>query len=60
MPRTFNKVALVEIVGAHAVMHEIVDEGSNNTRAVVDAREQDGLVAEREAAVGQYAQGLAG
>ena len=48
-----DQVALVEVVRPDPVGDELVDEGALDVDAVVDARQQDALVADRETGLGQ-------
>ena len=57
---THGEVALVDIVGTHTVAHEFVHEFLHDVDAVVDAAQQHGLVAQRDAGVGQARQCLFG
>ena len=49
----FREVALIDIVGPYPRLDQLVNERLLNVGAVVDAPEQDGLVAERHAGVGE-------
>ena len=48
-----DQVALVDVVGPDPVLDELVDERPLDVDAVVDAGEQDRLVAQRDAGAGQ-------
>ena len=53
MAGALDQVALVQVVGPDPVGHELVDERALDVDAVVDAGQQDALVADREAGPGQ-------
>ena len=58
VPRAVDEIALVEVVGAHAVLHQLVVQVHDDVRAVIDAGEQHGLAAEGDARVRQPRQRL--
>ena len=45
--RTFNQVALIDVVRADAILDELVHQLAHDVHAIVDAREQHRLVADR-------------
>ena len=51
--KPFREVALVEIVGTDPVHHEFMNQRAHDARAVVDARQQDRLVTQGDAGIGQ-------
>ena len=53
MRRAVDQVALVDIIGTHAAHEELVHERLHRLEIVVHAREQDALVAERNAVIRQ-------
>src|SRR4051812_20790156 len=57
--RALDEVALVEVVRPNAVRDKLVDERALDVDAVVDAREQDALVADRQPRLGQLVDGAA-
>jgi hypothetical protein len=54
-----DQIALIDVVGSHAAHEEFLDEGLHDVRIVVDVAEEDGLVAEGDAGIGEAAQGVA-
>ncbi len=60
MGEPFGEIALVEVVGADAVLYEFLAQGLDQARAVVDSGQQHALVAQGDARIGQHLQGLAG
>ena len=60
MRRARDRVALVEIVGAHPHLHQGVDQLPHGLHVVVDPLQEDGLRAERQAGVGQQVAGPGG
>ena len=54
-----DEVALVEVVGPDPVLHEPMDERPLDMDAVIDAGEQDALVADRDAGPGELVDGPA-
>jgi hypothetical protein len=54
---TLDEIALVQVVRPDPVLDELVDESLLDVEAVVDAREQDRLVAQRDAGSGQLVAG---
>ncbi len=57
MGRADHRVGLVEVVGADADLEQTVEELLQDLGIVVDAAQQDGLAAERDATVGQEVAG---
>ena len=57
--RAGDEVALVDVIGPHAAHEELLQVRLHHGRGVVDVLEQDGLVAERNAGVGEAAEGVA-
>ena len=53
VPGSLDQVALVQVVGPDPVRDELVDERALDVDAVVHAGEQDALVADRQAGLGQ-------
>ncbi len=54
-----DEVALVEVIGAHPHHEEAVDEGLEDCGIVIDAFQEDGLVAERDSREGEAFAGFA-
>ena len=54
-----NQITLVEVIRLHAAKKEFVDEFLHDLRAVIDTFEEDALVAEGNAAVGEEAKRMA-
>ena len=52
-----DQVALVQVVGADPVLDQLVDEVALDVHAVVDAGQEHGLVAHRQAGLGQPVDG---
>src|SRR5207249_8637002 len=59
VPGSFDEVALVEVVRPDPVLDEAMDERPLDVHAVVDASEEDALVAERDAGPRQLVGGTA-
>ena len=59
MPDTLRQIALIKIVRADAYLDQLVDKLFHRVRAIVNARHQHGLCAERNARIGQLRRGLA-
>ena len=59
MRRAGNQIALVKVIRLHAAHEQFLHVRLHHRRVVVDVFEQDGLVAERNAGVGQAAQRVA-
>ena len=57
MPGSLDQVALVDVVGADAELHEPLDEVALDVDAVVDPGQEDRLVAQRDACLGQLVAG---
>ena len=57
MPGALHQIALVQVVGPHAVAHQLVHQLLHHLDRVVDAGQQHRLAAERDAGVGQARQG---
>ncbi len=55
MARARHQVALVQIVGPHAHLDQLVHELALDVDAIVDAGQQHGLIAQGNARVGQHA-----
>jgi hypothetical protein len=58
MRRALDRVALVEVVRPHADLQELVEQLPERRDVVVDAFQEHGLAAERDAGVGKPAAGL--
>ncbi len=44
VPGTFNQVALINVVGAHADAHQVLHQLSHQVRIVIDASQQHRLI----------------
>ena len=60
MPGAADRIGLEQVVGAHARPHEPAKERLEGALVVVDAREQDRLVIDRKARVGEALAGRDG
>ena len=58
MLQTHGQVALIDVVGAHADLDQLVDQLLHGEDAVVDAGQQHALVAQGDTGVGQHGAGL--
>lgn len=59
MGGAFDEVALVKVVGFDAAHEEFVDEGGLDGEGVVDAAQEDGLIAELDAGSREAREALA-
>ena len=50
---TVHQVTLVDVVGAHADAHQVLHQLAHDVDVIVDACQQHGLVAERDAGAGE-------
>ena len=55
-----GQVALIDVVGAHADLDQLVDQLLHGENTVVDAGQQHALVAQGDTGVGQHGAGLGG
>lgn len=60
MLQAHGQVALIDVVGAHADLDQLVDQLLHGEDAVVDAGQQHALVAQGDTGVGQHGAGLGG
>ena len=51
--RPLDEIALIKVIRTNAAAEELVDKGTHGVRVVVDSSEQDALVAQRNAGVGE-------
>ncbi len=58
MPGAFHQVALVQVVRAYTNAHQVLHQFALDMHIIVDARQQDGLVAKRDAGARQAVGGL--
>src|SRR5688572_13882227 len=58
MRGTGDEIALVDVVRTDAAHEELLDERFHDHGIVVHVAEQDGLIAERDAGVGETAEGV--
>ena len=54
-----NQVALIDVIRLHAAHEQLLNECLHHFRRVVHVPEQNGLVAEWHAGIGQAAEGVA-
>ena len=60
MLQAHGQVALIDVVGAHADLDQLVDQLLHGENTVVDAGQQHALVAQGDTGVGQHGAGLGG
>ena len=53
-----HQVALVQVIRAHPDAHQVLHQLALDVDIIVDTRQQDGLVAERDAGPGQFITGF--
>ena len=58
VPGALHQVALVEVVGSHADAHQVLHQLALDVDVVVHARQQHGLVAQRDAGARQFVASL--
>ena len=56
VPGAMDQVALVQVVGADAITHQLVHQIHHDVGAVIDARHEHGLRPQRDASIGQFRQ----
>lgn len=57
--RSLDEIALVEVVGADAAAEQLLDERLHHREGIVHPGQQDALVAEGDAVIGQHGQSVA-